>query len=385
MARRRKQTLESKQLSGWKKLKRFRQLVVNAKRRAGESDRQSDPRRILTSERYFSLMLFGLLNPVVDSMRGLCEASRLKRFEEDFDLPPVSLGSFSEAQSVFDPELLRGILRSLSKEVAAGHQALAGKLDARAFEAIDSTLWHVLPRMGWAHWRDQGCHQNAVRLHLKLRLIDHLPSDGTVTVGKTCERKALREGLLSKGCFHVGDRYYSEDYSLLEEMAEAGGFLVRLRKDASIDTLVEHSVPVKARQAGITHDCTVQLGERNKTRSYRLVRLVPAGGGEPLLLLSTLSHDELGAWELCEVYRLRWKIELFFRWLKCLLPCRHWFAESPEGVAIQVYCALICALLLAEHQQRKPTKRQMELIRLWLMGWADEEELAEGLKLKKSA
>jgi IS4 transposase len=51
----------------------------------------------------------------------------------------------------------------------------------------------------------------------------------------------------------------------------------------------------------------------------------------------------------CEIYKLRWTIELFFRWLKCLLPCRHWLAESRNGVAIQVYCALIAALLLSRH------------------------------------
>ena len=62
-------------------------------------------------------------------------------------------------------------------------------------------------------------------------------------------------------------------------------------------------------------------------------------------------------------------------WLKCILGCEHWLAESPQGVAIQVYCALIASVLLALWSGRRPTKRAMEALRFYQLGLADDEEL----------
>ena len=75
------------------------------------------------------------------------------------------------------------------------------------------------------------------------------------------------------------------------------------------------------------------------------------------------------------IYRYRWQIELFFKWLKCILGCRHWLAESAAGVTIQVYCALIASVLLVLWTGRKPTKRQWEALQLYWMGWVSVEEL----------
>ena len=79
------------------------------------------------------------------------------------------------------------------------------------------------------------------------------------------------------------------------------------------------------------------------------------------------------------IYRYRWQIELFFKWIKCILGCRHWLAESQRGVTLQLYLALIAALLLQLATGQRPTKRMLELIRLHQMGWATLEELTQGL------
>jgi IS4 transposase len=63
----------------------------------------------------------------------------------------------------------------------------------------------------------------------------------------------------------------------------------------------------------------------------------------------TINIDGIPATITSAGNKLRWTIELFFRWLKFLLSCRHWLAESRNGVAIQAYCALIAALVLSRH------------------------------------
>jgi hypothetical protein len=75
---------------------------------------ESDPRRELTLPRYFTLFLFGLFNPMIKSMRGLCEASHFESVQKQLQCLPVSLGSFSAAQRLFDPELLKGVFEELS-------------------------------------------------------------------------------------------------------------------------------------------------------------------------------------------------------------------------------------------------------------------------------
>jgi hypothetical protein len=109
-----KKPVETRDLSNWKIMRKFRQRLakVLAQRDevSGPSPRAVDPKRKLLEEDYFSLMLFGLLNPVLDSMRGLCAASDLEKMQKEVCTHRVSLGSFSEAQSVFDPEVLRAFV-----------------------------------------------------------------------------------------------------------------------------------------------------------------------------------------------------------------------------------------------------------------------------------
>ena len=68
-------------------------------------------------------------------------------------------------------------------------------------------------------------------------------------------------------------------------------------------------------------------------------------------------------------------MELFFRWLKCILGCRHLLSQSENGVQLQVYMALIASLLLSLWVGRAPTKRTYELLCFYLSGWASTREV----------
>jgi IS4 transposase len=67
-------------------------------------------------------------------------------------------------------------------------------------------------------------------------------------------------------------------------------------------------------------------------------------------------------------------VELFFRWLKCVLGARHLIANNENGVTLQMYAALIVSLLIVLRTGRKPTKRTFEMIQFHLLGWVSEEE-----------
>jgi len=97
--------------------------------------------------------------------------------------------------------------------------------------------------------------------------------------------------------------------------------------------------------------------------------------GRPDILLLATSRLDLAAELVALGYRFRWTVELFFRWLKCILGCRHLLANSQDGVTIQVYLAIIASLLISLWVGRKPTVRTLEMIQFYFTGWATEEEL----------
>ncbi|MEZ5941662.1 MAG: transposase [Planctomycetaceae bacterium] len=92
------------------------------------------------------------------------------------------------------------------------------------------------------------------------------------------------------------------------------------------------------------------------------------------MILATNARD-LPAELIAVAYRYRWQIELFFRWLKCVLGCRHLLSHCESGVTLQVYAAVIASLLISLWTGSKPTKRTWEMLCHYFSGWATLEEL----------
>lgn len=374
---RRKDKIDEKKLSSWKLLDDFRARLAKAQAAAPAIEkRPGGPERKLLEADYFSLFLFGLLNPVVDSMRGLCKASHLNRVRQDICSRPVSLGSFSEAQGVFDPELLKQVFLQLVGEIPTswGDTRLAHLADK--LKLVDGTLLPALPRMHWALWLND--KNRAAKLHLKFSVLRQAPSDALITAANSCERKALRQ-FMKKGETIVGDRYYGLEYGFFEELRQLGvSFVMRIRNKPCMEIIEELPLTDEDRAAGVTWQGMVKLGDKWQGEPVRVVKV--AVDDKELLLATDL---EIEAELIALIYRYRWQIELFFKWMKSILGNRHLMAESPEGVAIQTYSALIAALMLQLFTGKRPTKRAMELIRFYMMGYADLEEVMALLGLEK--
>lgn len=333
----------------------------------------ADPRRELTCSAYLSLFLFGLFNPVVQSMRGLCSLSRLPKVQQTVGCGPVSLGSFSELQAAVDPALLAQVFRGLYERVQSPNREDA-RLAALQLVIQDGSLWRALPRMAWAEYGVGRTGQaKGVRLHLRFHLVADKPLAARVTAGKRCERQALRE-MCAAGQTNVGDRYYGEDYRLFQEIDLARGFFVfRIKEGAVVHVEAELPLSPEDQAAGVVRHVWARLGARNRSLRLRLVEIRAAD--QHLFLVTNLPLTQAPAELVGLIYRRRWAIELFFRWIKCILGCRHFFAESPEGAALQLYLALIASLLFQLYTGRRPNKRMMELIHFHQLGWASAEEL----------
>jgi len=370
--------LTERDLSRWRLVEDFKTRLAQAAQTLPLPPTWSDPQRRLQCGDYLSLFLLGLLNPVVRTMRGLCAASHLQRVQQAVCSRPVSLGSFSEAQAVLDPALLAEVFTQLSRALPAENGPAQ-----RRWRIQDGSLFDALPRMYWALWRRQGKAQSQVRLHLSLDLAQNAPARAAITPGKGCERAAWRT-LWQRGEGYVADRYYGENYQLFGEMDQAGvAFVVRLRDEAVVN--VEEALPLSEadRQAKVVRAAWARLGCKARSRSIRLRVVWVQTDKEVLRLVTNLGPEELSAGDVARLYKQRWQVELFFRWVKCILGCRHWLAESPGGVAIEIYLALIAALLLQLYSGQAPNRRMMELIQLYLLGVASLDELEQGLERER--
>jgi hypothetical protein len=372
--------IDEKKLRSWKLLDDFRSRLakIRAEMPPQPERRPGGPERLLLEEDYYSLMLFGMLNPVLDTMRGLCAASHLERVQDEVCGRKVSLGSFSEAQGVFDPELLKGVFLDLAAEgqTSWGDPRLAPLADK--LKVVDGTLLPALPRMHWALWLND--HNRAAKLHLKFSVLRQAACDALITAGNCCERKTLRK-FVKKGEIIVADRYYGLEYGFFGELKQIGAsHVIRIRNNPRMEIVEELAVSEADLAAGVTWQAKVELGDQWQGEPIRVVRVEV--GGKQLLLATDL---EIEAELIALIYRYRWQIELFFKWLKSILGCRHLLAESPAGVAIQIYSALIAALMLQAFTGKRPGKRAMELIRMHLMGYANLNEMIALLGVEKTA
>ncbi len=369
------EAIREEELHNWKLLDRFRQAVLPLLAARPLTATERDQRRNLFAEDYFCAYLFAMLNPVVTSMRALCHASHCRKMRQVCSAP-LSPASFSAAQHLFAPEVLDQVVRKLSRQALG--QCQGGDPRTRqalkALTAVDGTLLRAVPRMAWA---PAGGPSWAVRLHLHFSVLEQVPEAWTVTDGTVCERKVF-EKTVRAGDMVVADRYFSEPYSLLEQLRARGvDFVFRLNDDAFMEPVeAPRTLSALDIKAGVVWDRQMHLGVRGQGPVLRVVRV--ESHGQVFLLITT--REDLTAELISLIYRERWQIELFFKWIKTILNCRHWLAESPAGATIQIYCVLIAALLLMLWTGNRPNKRAIESLRLYWLGWATEEELTKLLQ-----
>lgn len=372
---RKSEPIREEQLHNWKLLERFRQEVLPLLDAQPLTLTEQDQRRTLFAEDYFCAYLFALLNPVVRSMRALCHASHCQKMRQVCS-SPLSAASFSAAQHLFAPRVLDQVVRSLAKQALGHHQGGDTRVRQalKALTAVDGTLLRAVPRMAWAPAAGPSW---AVRLHLHFSVFDQVPEAWTITPGNVCERKVFNQSV-PPGAMVVADRYFSQHHALLEDLRRRGvHFVLRLKDKVFLENVgPERALTAQDRQAGVVWDRQVRLGQAVEGPLFRVVRV--EAKGDVFLLVTT--REDLSAQLIGSIYRQRWHIEVFFKWIKTILNCRHWLAESPAGATIQIYCVLIAALLLMLWTGRRPNQRTVESLRLYWLGWATEAELAQLLQ-----
>jgi len=349
-----------------------------------------------------------LLDPVLRSFRALQRASLLEQVRRKVGCARTSLGSLSEAVEVFEPQRLEAIIAELWDEVPPSRGA-GREYVRRVLTAVDGSVVKTLASLAEAAYlRDKnGRTHCGWRFHTHFEVDRQLPVRIEVTSalngGKTDEKHVLRRSLQADRCY-VLDRWYAE-FALWNDIVAAGSsYVCRIRDNSNLDAVVEERpLSRAARRAGVLRDIVVQLGASHKAeaRPDHTVRVILVQGephrkrggrkgdtaGAPSDGILRIATDMLDvpAEIISDIYKHRWTVELFFRFFKHVLGCRHLLSTHPAGVQIQAYCAIIACLLIHTWTGGKPTLRTFEMLCLYLQGWATLEEVMahlEGLKAK---
>jgi hypothetical protein len=394
-----KPKLKRSDIQGTKYLARFMDLL------APLHDHCPDPKRNLHYDQFCAWLLLYFFTPALDSLRGLQKASDFKSIQRKLGLPRFSLGSFSEASQVFDPNLLVPILEQLGECLDDIEPDTRLRSLERRPTAVDGTLLHALPKMVWALWLDD--EHRAAKLHLQFDLLKGAPVRATLTDGQGSETRQLRRQLQA-GRLYVEDRGYFE-YDLMADILQAGSsFVTRVANNIACDVLEERPISEADARRGVEADWIVRAGcKQNRQtidRPLRLVRIHLRETGperrrpnrvdaktkmyrsrksEYTLILLTDQMD-LDVSLIGLLFRYRWQIELFFRWFKKVLQADRLLALSENGMTIVMYCALLASQLIVLWTGRKPTKRTFEALCFYFSGWIDDEDLQDHLDRLKT-
>ena len=394
-AERRRET----QLAGLGYLKRLRPWLKRLRPVGCARDKAGNRR--LFFDQYCSLVLLYVLNPLLPSLRSLVQASRLRRVQRRLGCRRVALGLFSEAAGVFDPEPLQEIAAELIRQIPpqSGEARLSHL--RQALTAVDGSLLVALPQITQASFlqRRRGAAPDGWRLHAQLEILRGVPVKMTVTdarnQGPSNEKAVLRRNLEADRCY-ILDRGY-EQFALFNAIVDRGSsYVCRVRQDRADHFHAEELRPLSptARRDGVLEDAVGRLGSPKSRRiehPHHRVRMVrvqvpvhPRRGGQRRpsarhTILLVTNRLDVPPEVIALIYRHRWMIELFFRFLKQVLGGRHLLSHRPEGIAIQVYCALIAYLLLVLLSGGPPTRRTYEIVCCHFLGWAAEEELLNHL------
>lgn len=380
-----REKIKERDLVGFKYFKSISGMLEGLHDAGCERDKAGN--RILHMDQYMSLLILYMFNPICTSLRALQQASELRKVQNKLGCPRSSLGSLSEAARVFDSGLMQEIVENLAVKL----QPVSGKSkfgDVNGIlTAVDGTLIPALSKMAWATWQTG---KNAVKAHTQFDIEKHVPVQITVTDGNGNEREELKNNL-EAGRIYVCDRGYAS-LELFQKVIDAeSSFVCRLRDNTVYDLIEEYPVSKDAANAGIAFDCKVRLGRNNKAKGVLKdpVRLVAircnphvkshhTGRGGPeqgqLLLIATDRFD-LDADVIALMFKHRWSIEIFFRYFKHMLGCRHLLSYCENGIELQTYAAIIATMLISLWTNKKPTIRTYEMLCWYFTGMADLDEL----------
>ncbi|MDQ6881006.1 MAG: IS4 family transposase [Pseudomonadota bacterium] len=329
-------------------------------------------------------LLYAFYNPLARSTRTLEALSQLDLVRGGLSVDRICRSTFSDALKLFDPHLLRPLLEELRKRVPdLGRRDPDLATVVRKIIAADGSFLSIAADAAHAivHTKTNGKKQGQVRLNLQLEVLGGVP-EATLSVSGIDEgsETAAFIKLLQSGVIYLIDRNFVDFKFMTAVKDKQSDFVLRAQKSKpNFDAQRELALSDKDREAGVLSDRIGRLpGSAGAPPPDMLVRELnfkdPRTGLEIRVLTSLL---EVPAHVVGTLYRYRWQIELFFRWLKVWANFDHLISHSPNGLTTQFYVAVIGVLLMHINSGKRISKYAYLLLQQVAMGLATAEQALE--------
>jgi len=296
----------------------------------------------LTAIKLFYLLAYAQL----EQLKGLRDISNSLNNDLQsicIDLDSISHSQISRRLNTLPVSVFKTIFQDLTWQIGkkVGFQKIRNSL-GRIYLIDASVISLCLSRYRWAEFRKE---KGGIKLHLRLNLFGQgvLPDCATITTAKHSDKTEMDNLIVEeKDAINIFDRGYV-DYKKFDHYCDKGiGFVTRLKSNAVV--YVQKELPLSP-ASEISRDYVAILGW-GSSRMKHPVRLIETTDTEGNQITIVTNVFEKNAEEIGQLYRYRWQIEIFFKWLKQHLHVKHLYGLSQQAVENQLYIALATYCLL---------------------------------------
>jgi len=329
----------------------------------------SKPPRGLTEYDHFLALCFGQLT-YRESLRDIvaCLNSKPRLLYHMGFRGNITRTNLAYANKNRDWRLFEGIARLLMRRAAGLYREDGPGVDfpGPVFALDSSMISLALNLFPWAYYARS--RQASVKLHVMLSLKGNLPAWAVITGNKIGDMRMLDEMPIHPGAHYIMDRGYM-DFVRLYRLHRAGGiFVVRCKEPVSFKTVGRKPVD---QDTGIRCDQAVRLKSNWSEKSYpetmRRIRSWDARSGKQVVLLTNNLWSAPAV--IAELYKKRWHVELFFKWIKQHLRLRTFYGRSENSVRCQIWSAICAYLLVAILKKRNGIDKSLnEMLQITSVG-----------------
>jgi len=257
----------------------------------------------------------------------------------------VSRNTLAKANELRDWRIYRdiGLILINRARTLYAHQPLGMNLK-RAVYALDSTVVDLcLSLFPWAQHRR---HKSAVKIHTQLDLRGNIPAFIRVTGGQTHDLHFLDHVIFEAGAFYIMDKGFIDFRRLYHIHQQQSFFVIRAKNNLAFSRRASHPVD---KNRGLRSDQTIRLtGPKSSLLYPELLRRIHYIDTELEKRFFFLTNNfNLSPWTIARLYKFRWQIELFFKWIKQHLRIKAFYGTTPNAVKTQIWIAISVYVLVA--------------------------------------
>jgi Transposase DDE domain len=336
------------------------------------------PNRILYYDDVLTALLLAFFNPVMRSLRMIEDFSNCPLVQEELHVERICKSTLSDLQRIADPSLLEPLIQSLQAQIP--HlQKTDGPLGTllKKMRLVDGSFFKLAADVQWAFRKGKAWAQDHddrfARLDLQLCALTGTPECLEINGKGTSEVGAARRHI-EAGVLYVADRGIFS-FAYIQDLVDArADFVLRIKTNHLFTARESRLLTDQDQAAGVLCDTVgVLTGQppvhRAPQMPLREIVILDPKKPESVVRLLTNRMD-VPAYLVGEVYRCRWQIELFFRWLKVHANFRHLISHSKNGITLGFYVAVIGTLLMYLHTGRKVSKYAFGLLTMVASGQA---------------